>query len=139
MVKTESEYFTKIKSSLNLFYDNDNIFRVKTHICGFTNLSYNKKFPTLLKNDSYFAKLIVLKSHEDVCHIGAHSTFNFIRSNIWIIRGQQTVKKLLKSCFICKFVHDKTVVPPETPALPTFRVHCSHSSKIVGVDFAGPL
>ena len=93
----DSEHFTNIQSSLNLFYDDDNTLRVKTRICGFENFTYNKKFRTSLKNDSYFTKLIVLKSHEDVYHSGVDSTLNFItRLDFWIIRGRQTVKKLLK-------------------------------------------
>ena len=31
----DSEHFAKIQSSLNLFYDNDSILRVKTSICGY--------------------------------------------------------------------------------------------------------
>ena len=31
----DSEHFTKFQSSLNLFYDNDSILRVKTCICGY--------------------------------------------------------------------------------------------------------
>ena len=54
--------------ALGLFYDNDSILRVKTRISGFKKFPYNKKFPKLLKNDSYFTKLILLKSQEDVCH-----------------------------------------------------------------------
>lgn len=88
--------------SLNLFYGNDSILRVKIHICGSKNFTFNKKFPTLLKK-----KLIVWKSNKDVCHSEVDSTFNFIRSNFWIIRGQKTEEKLLKSCFICKILHGK--------------------------------
>ena len=62
----DSEHFTKIQSSLNLFYENDSILSVKTRICGFENFTYNKKFPTLLNMDSYFTELIVLKFYEDV-------------------------------------------------------------------------
>ena len=79
-------------------------------------VTYIKKFPTLLEINSYFTKLIVLKSHEDVCLSGADSILNFVRSNLWITRGQQTVKKLLKSCSIWKIVYGKTIVPPGTPA-----------------------
>ena len=42
----DSEHFTKIQSSLNLFYDNDSILRMKFRICGFENFTYNKKFST---------------------------------------------------------------------------------------------
>lgn len=52
-------------------------------------------------------KLIVWKSNKDVCHSEVDSTFNFIRSNFWIIRGQKIEEKLLKSCFICKILHGK--------------------------------
>ena len=100
----DSEHFTKIQSNLNLFYENDSILSVKTRICGFENFTYNKKFPTLLNMDSYFTELIVLKFYEDVCHSGADSTLNFLRLNFWIITGREIVKKLLKSCFSCKFV-----------------------------------
>ena len=34
-VMIDSEHFTKIQSSLNLFYDIDSILRVKTCICGY--------------------------------------------------------------------------------------------------------
>ena len=98
--------------------------RVKTRICGLENFTYNK-FPTLLKNDGYFTKLIVLKSCTK-SHSGVDSTL-------------KKLKKKLKNCFICKFVHSKTMVPPETPALPTFQVQCSHSFENVRVDFADPL
>ena len=64
----DSKYFIKIQSSLNLFYDNNGILRVKIRIWGFENFTYDMNFPTLLKNATYFTKLIVLKYHEGVCY-----------------------------------------------------------------------
>ena len=79
----DSEHFTKIQSTLNLFYDNNSILRGKSRICCFESFTYNKKFPTLLKIDSYFRKLIVLKSREDVCHSGADSTLFYLQICSW--------------------------------------------------------
>ena len=33
----------------------------------------------------------------------------------------------------------KSLLEPEVPSLPEFRVKCNHSSEFVGVDFAGPI
>ena len=129
----------KIKNSLNLFYDEKNVLRVKTRISGIENFSYDKKFPVLLKSDSYFTKLVILNLHNDVCHSGVDTTLNRIRSCFWIIKGRQTVKKVLRKCFICKYVQGKVIVPPQTPDLPKFRIQCNHSFENVRVDFAGPL
>ena len=62
-----------------------------------------------------------------------------MRSNYWIIRGRQTIKKILKTCVICKIVQGKTVIPPEMAKLPYFRVSCDHSFENVGTDYTGPL
>ena len=54
----------------------------------------------------HWKTIIVFKSNEGACHSGGNSALNFIRLSFWIIRirGKQTMKKLLKSCFICKFL-----------------------------------
>ena len=131
--------FEKNKNSLKLFYGDENILRLNTRISNFENFNYDKKYPILLSNDSYFSKVVVLKTHEDHLHCGVNSTLAFIRSNYWIIRGRQTIKKILKTCVICKIVQGKTVIPPETAKLPYFRVSCDHSFENVGIDYAGPL
>ena len=131
--------FGKNKNSLKLLYDDKNILRLNTRISNFETFNYDKKYPSLLRNDSYFSKLVILKTHEDHLHCGVNSTLAFIRSNYWIIRGRQTIKKILKTCVICKIVQGKTVIPPETAKLPYFRVSCDHSFENVGIDFAGPL
>ena len=80
------ENFTKAKNSLNLFYDENNLLRVKTRISGVETFSYGKKCPILLNKDSYVTKLLVLNAHESVCHSGVTSTLNFIDSKFWIVK-----------------------------------------------------
>ena len=85
----DSEYFTKIQSSLSLFYDNDSILRVNTRICDFQSFANNNKLPTLLQSACYFTKLILLNFREGGCDSGVDSTLNFIRSSFWITRADE--------------------------------------------------
>ena len=129
--------FTKVKNSLNLFYDDKKILRVKTSISGIESFSFDKKFPILLKKDSYFTELIVLNAHAVVFHSGFHSSLNYIRPNYLIFKWRQTIKQLLQRYLICKYVQGKSLLGPEVPSLPEFRVKCNHSFEFVGVNFAG--
>ena len=62
--------FTKGKNPLNRFYDESNLLRVKTKISSIKTLSYDKNCSILLNKDSHLTKLIVLNTHESVCHNG---------------------------------------------------------------------
>ena len=90
-----------------------------------------------MKKDSYFTELIILNAHAAAFHNGVHSTLNYIRPNYLILKGQQTIKQLLKIYFICKYVQRKFLLGPEVPSLLKFRVKCNHSFEFVGVDFGG--
>ena len=85
---------------------------MKTRISGIESFSFDKKFSILLKRDSYFTELIVLNTHAAVFHNVVHCTLNYIRSNYWIVKGRQTIKQLLKRCFICKYVKGKSLLGP---------------------------
>ena len=102
-------------------------------------MSYERKHPLLLRNNSYFTKLTVLDSHEKVFYNGVSITLNFIRAPYWIIKGRQTVKSILRKCVTCKLVHGKTVTPPKEPSLPSFRVDYTYPFETVGTDYAGPM
>ena len=72
-----------------------------------------------------------------VFYSGAYSTLNYICSKYLIVKGRQTIKQLLKRCFICENVQGRSLLGPESPSLPEFRVKCNHSFEFVGVNFAG--
>ena len=100
---------------------------------------FDNKNPLLLRSNSYFTKLIILRSHEKVFHSGLEATLSNFRIKYSIIKGRQTVITVLKNCFTCNLVKGKFIVPPKTPSLPNFRVNCSFAFESVGVDFVGPL
>ena len=105
---------------------------MKSRITEAIELDYNKKFPLLLRNESLFTNLIIF-------HGGVEITFCKIREKYWIVRGRQNVRKILKKCYVCNIVQEKTLKPVETPTLPWYRVSCNHAFENVGLDFAGPL
>ena len=128
------ENFSKVKNSLNLFYDENNFFRFKTRISSVETVSCDKKCPILSNKDSY-----VTNALESVCHSGLTSVLNFTRSKFWMVKGRQTVKKILKKCFIYKYVNHITFLGLATPCLPDFKIKCNRNFKFVGVHFAGPI
>ena len=62
--------FLKVKNSLHLFSDQDNLLRVKTRISDIETFSYNKKNPILLNSGSYFTKLVISNAHVSVSDSG---------------------------------------------------------------------
>ena len=126
-------------SSLNLFYDNRQLIRLNTRLNRSTQLQYENKNPLLLRRDSHFGKLIVLQSHGQMFRSGVENTLNNVRLFYWIIRGRSFVKTIFKNYYLCKLVLRKPVMPPPTPALPDYRLHCIFSFQTIGIDYAGPV
>ena len=96
-----SDKYEKVKNSLKLHYDGKTILRLNTRISNVENFNLDKKFPILLRNDSHFTQLVILKLHEEHYHYEINFTFAFIRCNYWIviiiiiiiiIHGRKTVK-----------------------------------------------
>ena len=112
--------FEKRKVSLNLFYD-FNLLRSKTRMNNDHDIPFRKSEPALLRNDSYFTKLIIENIHVDVHHSGVASTLTKLRSKFWLVKGRSSAKKNVNRCIICKFSHGKFVLPPSTPQLPKYK------------------
>ena len=106
------------KKSLNLFEDNENLFRVSECF-----------------GNSYFTALVVNEAHTDVMHSGVEATLSKTRSRYWIIRGRQTIKCIIKKSITCL---RKTYVA-RSPDLPTYRMISMHGCQSTGTAFAGPL
>ena len=85
--------FEKLKNSLKLFEDNG-ILRLRGRFSN-ANLTYQSKFPVLLRSGSYLTDLIIRNSHEKTLHHGVESTLAFLRENYWITQGRKTIQNIL--------------------------------------------
>ena len=57
------ENYTKLKNSLNLFINSQDVIRCRSRVAEANQLKFNEKCPILLRNDSIFTSLVVLKCH----------------------------------------------------------------------------
>ena len=112
--------FDKLKNSLKLFCDKDSIWRLKTRLNQVITFSYSNKFPILSRSQSHFTMLVVLKIHERTYHSGVGETLRNILELYWIVKGRQTVEKVLRKWVLCKFIQGQIITPPGTPYFPSF-------------------
>ena len=120
---TRKEKFKQIKSLLDLFEDTSGILRC----CGRlenSRLPYESKYPILLPDDHHYTRLVIRRCHEEVMHNGVQATLAQLRSNFWVIKGSQVVKKTLSNCSICKNFFYQMTLPSSTLEWITL-VHCT--------------
>ena len=81
---------------------------------------------------------MILYTHDKVCRTGVESTLLELRLKYWIIKGRQTIRKIINPCVTCKKVQGQVLQPPPTPALPKYRLNAEFQFQVTGFDFAGP-
>ena len=138
LYKNDSK-FEKIKNSLNLFVDEDFLFRSKTRFSDLKNLQHERRHPIILRNNFHFTDLVIFDAHQKFNYNGVGFTLNYIRATYWIVKGIKTVKAVLKKCVICKMVQVKTLIPRKEPSLLSFRVSYNYPFENIGIDYAGPI
>lgn len=102
-------------------------------------LSGSQKHPILLPPEGQLAKLIIMDTHCSMLHASADRTHFELRSTFWVLRGAQTVARILKGCQDCKRRKAKPMQPrmaPLPPARVTAYQPVFHST---GIDYLGPL
>ena len=125
-------------SQFNLFLDDDEILRCRSRINN-ASISDASKRPILMPRDHNYTNLIILESHEAVFHNGLRETLNHVRTQYWILRGREAVKKVIRPCVICKRAEGLPFASCVLPDLPRFRVDDNAPFSHTGLDFAGPL
>ncbi|GBM82013.1 hypothetical protein AVEN_51858-1, partial [Araneus ventricosus] len=122
---------------LATFTDADGILRVKTKLT-MREEDDNFKVPIVLPSDHHVVKSLILYKHQELGHPGVQSLMVTLRENYWILKSRRTIKKIIKTCIICKRF---SVKQPEIPegTLPEDRVKNASIFEVIGVDVAGPL
>ena len=128
--------FKKSQESLGIFEKNGVL--VCTGRLEHSDLEVEAKFPIILPKENKFTELVIKECHARVHHGGVRATLTELRSRFWVVKGRQCIKKILKSCFICRKYEGKPFSPSPGAALPEFRVTQAEPFNRVGVDFAGP-
>ena len=130
--------FKETEQKLGTFVDGEGVIRVGGRLQN-APLPYSTKYPVLLPRFHHFTALIISKAHDTVKHNGVNETLTELRSEYWICKGRQTVKRLLSKCVKCKTITGKPYETPKAPPLPSYRVSEELAFTYVAIDFAGPL
>ena len=93
----------------------------------------------LLPSNHHVVELIIRETHDRMLHSGVNTTLTVIRERFWIIRGRQTVKRILRRCVKCRRIEGQHFSLPQQPELPVERVSDDPPFTHTGIDFAGPL
>ena len=125
-------------NQLNLFLDVDMIIRCKGRL-DYSTMPTETKEPILLPSKHRFTELVIKQEHKQVHHNGIKSTLNGVREKYWVLRGRETVKRVLRRCVTCKKIEGKAFQSPREPALPSSRVNDEPPFSNTSIDFAGPL
>ena len=127
----------KLVEQLIVYVDQEGLLRVRSKM---QKLKDDKRmrFPLLVSKDSLLTKYIVLDYHERFSHAGCYRLLAEVHKIFWIPRFFSVVKRIIRTCFICRRFNDRTVHlnqncyrdfrinPPEIP----FRY--------IFVDYMGP-
>ena len=137
-LNTRQKNNNQLIKQLNLYLDDNKLIRCQGGL-EHADMSTEAKNPILLPSRHPFAALIVQEEHKRVHHNGIRETLNCIRERFWILKGRETVKRLLRRCITCKKSEGKSFTTPKEPSLPSSRVSDEPPFTNVGIDFAGPL
>ncbi|XP_064462311.1 uncharacterized protein LOC135372771 [Ornithodoros turicata] len=96
------------------------------------------RHPVLLPAKHRLRELLVLDVHRRLHHTGVQDTLCELRLKYWIVKGLQTVRRVLQTCLQCRRRRLSSQTAPVAP-LPRERVTPTNQFDVVGVDIAGPL
>ncbi len=128
----------QLVKQLGLFEDEEGIIRCQGRI-NQSSVPQSSKQPVLLPSKHYFTDLVIVAHHASVHHDGIRETLNSVRERYWIVRGREAVKRVTRSCKVCRRYEGKPFGAQCFPQLPASRVSDAPPFTNTGIDFAGPL
>ena len=95
--------------------------------------------PVLLPTKHYFTELVIKECYKSVYHNGISETLASLRERLWIFRGHEAVKKIIRKCVVCQRYEGKAYTGPLIPDLPAELVSADPPFRNTNIDFAGLL
>ena len=88
-------------TQFGLFQSKDHTIKCKGRINN-ASLLPSTKSSLLLPAKHTFLSPLVKQAHDLVKHSGITATLTTLRERFWVLRGRETVKKILQHCIVCK-------------------------------------
>jgi len=102
-LRSQDKLATPIRvSQFGLFMDHLNLLCCQGRISN-AQLMVASKNPVLLPSNHQWIRLLIQHVHSETKHSGTADTLSTLYVSYWILKGRQTVKKIIKSCVICGF------------------------------------
>lgn len=127
-----------LKGQLGIYIDSHGLLRCRGRLEN-AGLCENTRHPILLPKNHRYTDLIIERYHKTALHTGVSQTLSLIRQNYWIPQGRSAVRKVLRSCTVCRRHEGGSYKMPLMPPLPAERVSESPPFTHTGVDYFGPL
>ena len=121
---------TTYMSQFGLFCDESGVIQCKGHINNSPLPNYCKN-PVFMPSKNYRVELLILNVYNSTKHSGVRSTLTTIRERFWVLRGQESIKKVLNKCSVCARYEGTPFKAPPSPDLPAVRVGMIHLSPIL--------
>ena len=100
-------------------------------------MSPESKNPILLPSKHAIVELLVRDIHNRVKHNGIRDRLTTTRERYWILRGRETVKRVLRKCLVCKKAEATPFQAQPAPDLSSSLRRSPFTN--AGLDFAGPM
>ena len=128
----------KLVHDFDLFLDDEGILRCKTRLQNAPVIDTSKR-PILLPKRHHFTTLVIREIHDSVAHSGVRMTLSVVRERYWILRGRESVKRVVRNCLLCNWFSERAFATAPSLSLPEFRTDEGPPFVNIGLDFAGPL
>ena len=135
---TQDPKYANWVREFGIYEDNSGVLRCRGRLQN-AKLTFGQIHPVLLPANHPYTSLVVVRCHGIVGHNGVKETLTEVRSQHWIVRGRQVVRRLINQCTTCKRHEGPSYSTPEAQPLPQFRTTVDFPFTYTGVDFAGPL